>query len=65
MEVSSTLIPGPVTGGGEPQVLLVARDISAPICQDTGTPVVWIHHPVGASTRALKAEFETAVREAA
>jgi len=29
MEVSSTLIPGPVTGGGEPQVLLVARDISA------------------------------------
>ena len=28
MEVSSTLIPGSVTGGGEPQVLLVARDIS-------------------------------------
>jgi PAS domain S-box-containing protein len=28
MEVSSTLIPGPVTGGGEPQVLIVARDIS-------------------------------------
>ncbi len=42
----------------------LARDISAPICQDTGTPVVWIHHPVGVSTRALKAEFETAVREA-
>jgi len=29
MEVSSTLIPGPVTGEGEPQVLLVARDISS------------------------------------
>jgi PAS domain S-box-containing protein len=28
MEVSSTLIPGAVTGGGEPQVLLVARNIS-------------------------------------
>ena len=28
MEVSSTLIPGPITGGGEPQVLLVARNIS-------------------------------------
>jgi len=28
MEVSSTLIPGSAMGGGEPQVLLVARDIS-------------------------------------
>jgi len=28
MEVSSTLIPGSATGAGEPQVLLVARDIS-------------------------------------
>jgi len=28
MEVSSTLIPGSITGGGEPQVLMVARDIS-------------------------------------
>ena len=42
----------------------LARESSAPICQDTGTPVVWIHHPVGMSTRKLKAEFETAVREA-
>ena len=42
----------------------LARDGSAPICQDTGTPVVWIHHPVGMSTRKLKAEFEAAGREA-
>jgi fumarate hydratase class I len=42
----------------------LARESSAPICQDTGTPVVWIHHPVGMSTRKLKADFETAVREA-
>ncbi|MCK9996644.1 MAG: PAS domain S-box protein [Candidatus Krumholzibacteria bacterium] len=28
MEVSSTLIPGSITGGGEPQILLIARDIS-------------------------------------
>jgi PAS domain S-box-containing protein len=28
VEVSSTLIPGSATGGGEPQVLLVARDIA-------------------------------------
>ena len=39
----------------------LARDTSAPICQDTGTPVVWIHHPVGTSTRALAAEFREAV----
>ena len=32
----------------------LARERSAPICQDTGTPVVWIHHPVGLSTRALE-----------
>ena len=42
----------------------MARSTSAPICQDTGTPVVWIHHPVGVSTRALAVQFETAVREA-
>ncbi len=42
----------------------LAREASAPICQDTGTPVVWIHHPAGVSTRALAADFEAAVREA-
>jgi len=35
-----------------------------PICQDTGTPIVWIHHPVGMSTRMLTAAFEEAVRQA-
>jgi fumarate hydratase class I len=42
----------------------LARENSAPICQDTGTPVVWIHHPVGISTRGLKEDFTAAVREA-
>lgn len=42
----------------------LARSISAPICQDTGTPVVWIHHPVGVSTRALGAQFREAVHQA-
>ena len=42
----------------------LAREDSVPICQDTGTPVVWIHHPSGMSTRRLRADFETAVREA-
>ncbi len=40
----------------------LARSTSAPICQDTGTPVVWLHHPVGVSTRRLAEQFETAVR---
>jgi fumarate hydratase class I len=44
-------------------VELAATD-SAPICQDTGTPVVWIHHPVGVSTRELGAALGEAVREA-
>jgi fumarate hydratase class I len=42
----------------------LARSTSAPICQDTGTPVVWIHHPMGVSTRRLAADFEEAVRQA-
>lgn len=35
-----------------------------PICQDTGTPLVWIHHPVGMSTRMLTGALEEAVRQA-
>ena len=35
-----------------------------PICQDTGTPLFFIHHPVGMSTRMLVAASEEAVRRA-
>lgn len=42
----------------------LARENSAPICQDTGTPVAWIHYPIGISTRSLRSDFEAAVREA-
>lgn len=42
----------------------MARESSAPICQDTGTPVVWIRHPTGISTRGLMGDFTAAVREA-
>ncbi len=42
----------------------LAAESSLPICQDTGTPVVWVHHPVGVSTRAIAADFEAAVHEA-
>jgi fumarate hydratase class I len=39
----------------------LAGELSAPICQDTGTPVAWIHHPAGMSTRMLHGAFEKAV----
>jgi fumarate hydratase class I len=42
----------------------VAKGNWQPICQDTGTPLVWIHHPVGMSTRMLTSAFEEAVRRA-
>lgn len=42
----------------------LARGNWAPICQDTGTPLVWIHHPVGMSTRMLAGAFEDAVKHA-
>lgn len=42
----------------------IARGDWQPICQDTGTPLAWIHHPVGMSTRMLTSCFEEAVRQA-
>ena len=42
----------------------MAKGAWQPICQDTGTPLAWIHHPVGMSTRMLTAAFEDAVRRA-
>lgn len=42
----------------------MAKGAWQPICQDTGTPLVWLHHPVGMSTRMLTAAFEEAVRQA-
>lgn len=42
----------------------MAGEKSAPLCQDTGTPVVWIKHPVGVSTRRLKKDFVAAVEAA-
>jgi len=42
----------------------LAREVSAPICQDTGTPVIWVHHPLGVSTRMLREALVEAVRQA-
>jgi fumarate hydratase class I len=38
----------------------LARDTSTPICQDTGTPIFEIHHPLGVSTRELSEQIRHA-----
>jgi fumarate hydratase class I len=42
----------------------LARKNSTPICQDTGTPIFYVHHPVGWSTRTLHQQIEDAVVQA-
>ena len=42
----------------------MARENSTPICQDTGTPIFYVFHPAGWSTRALKSQIKEAVAEA-
>jgi fumarate hydratase class I len=42
----------------------LARQKSSPICQDTGTPLFYVHHPVGWSTRQLREQIRQAVAEA-
>ncbi len=46
------------------QNVTLARRDSAPICQDTGTPIFYIRQPAGWSTRALRAQIRAAVAEA-
>lgn len=42
----------------------MAREKSTPICQDTGTPIFYVHYPEGMSTRRLKAHIREAVAQA-
>lgn len=42
----------------------MARENSTPICQDTGTPIFYVSHPQGWSTRKLRSQIEAAVVEA-
>lgn len=42
----------------------LSRAQSTPICQDTGTPIFYVHYPEGWSTRVLKAEIRAAMAEA-
>ena len=42
----------------------MARENSTPICQDTGTPIFYVHYPEGWSTRKLREQIQAAVVEA-
>ncbi|MBN2387238.1 MAG: fumarate hydratase [Anaerolineales bacterium] len=42
----------------------LARQNSTPICQDTGTPIFYVKHPEGWSTRKLRAQIRNALAEA-
>jgi fumarate hydratase class I len=42
----------------------LARAQSTPICQDTGTPIFYVHYQEGWSTRKLKAQIRDAMAEA-
>jgi fumarate hydratase class I len=42
----------------------LSRANSTPICQDTGTPIFYVHHPQGWSTRTLRTQIESAVVQA-
>jgi fumarate hydratase, class I len=39
----------------------LSRKNSTPICQDTGTPIFYVHYPEGWSTRKLRQQIEEAV----
>jgi len=42
----------------------ISRRESSPICQDTGTPVFYINHPLGWSTRRIEEDISWAAMEA-
>jgi len=42
----------------------MTRRNSTPICQDTGTPIFFVHYPDGWSPRQLRAQIQAAVAEA-
>jgi fumarate hydratase class I len=46
------------------QNVALARANSTPICQDTGTPIFYVQHPAGWSTREIKSQIRAAVASA-
>jgi len=59
--------PGSAARGALETILknvAISRQNATPICQDTGTPIFYVHHPEGWSTRKLRQQIEAAVVEA-
>lgn len=59
--------PGSAARGALETILTnvaISRQNSTPICQDTGTPIFYVKHPEGWSTRKLRQQIETATAEA-
>lgn len=59
--------PGSAARGALEAILAnveLSRRNSTPICQDTGTPIFYVYHPSGWSTRALREQIRNAVAEA-
>jgi fumarate hydratase class I len=46
------------------QNVALAREQSTPICQDTGTPIFYVQHPQGWSTKGLREQIRSAVAAA-
>jgi len=56
--------PGSAARGALETILknvAMARKNETPICQDTGTPIFYVHYPEGWSTRQLRKQIEDAV----
>jgi fumarate hydratase class I len=59
--------PGSAARGALQTILTnisISRQNSTPICQDTGTPIFYVRHPEGWSTRKLRQQIEAATAEA-
>ena len=59
--------PGSAAAGALDSILenvSLAREKSSPICQDTGTPLFYVHYPAGGSPRQLRGQIRQAVAAA-
>lgn len=59
--------PGSAARGALETILknvALSRQNQTPICQDTGTPIFYVYHPEGWSTRKLRQQIEQAVVQA-
>jgi fumarate hydratase class I len=59
--------PGSAARGALEAILVnveLSRKNSSPICQDTGTPIFYVKHPAGYSTRQLRQQIRAALAEA-